>query len=279
MAEPLIRFEEVTFYYPQAEVPALEGITFNIEKAEFVGITGPAGAGKSTLACCFNGIIPHFQAGQSKGDVRIQGVSTRDIPMMKLACRVGSVFQDPDAQLIALTVEDEVAYGLENMNVPREVMLPRIEKALNTVGIANLREREIRTLSGGQKQKVAIAAVLAMEAEILVLDEPTSELDPLGTEAIFGILTELNRQGITVVIIEQKIDMLAKHLQRLIVLDRGKMVADGKPKQVLANKEVQRIGIKMPEVSEFALLCDPELKEVPLTLEEGRQFLKERFYC
>lgn len=277
----LLAFEDLTFYYPGAAQPALADIGLKFSRGEFIGITGPAGAGKSTLAFCCNGVIPHYQAGKIRGRVVLEGRPLKDMRTPEIAVKIGSVMQDPEAQIVSLSVEEEIAFGLENFNFPRSEMEVRIQEAMAAVGITEMRQRPLTSLSGGQKQRVVLAAVLALRPEVLVLDEPTSELDPLGTEDIFKTLSRLNaEQGITVILCEQKVDQLIRYLTRLVVLDQGRIVADGKPARVLARKEVFDLGIKIPQVSEFALLWAAEsgrkLSEVPVTVEEGLTFVREQ---
>lgn len=278
MSEELIRVDNLTFYYPESVNPVLDDLNLSIDRGQFVGFTGPAGAGKTTLSFCFNGIIPHYQAGRVGGLVYIEGVALKEIPAPQLAAKIGSVFQDPEAQIVSLTVEEELAFGLENLNFPSNKIEERIVWALEAMSIAHLRNRSTNSLSGGQKQRVVLAAVLAMRPKILVLDEPTSELDPMGTEEIFKTLYALNRQyGITVIIFEQKIDQLAPFLDRIVVLDKGKIVADGLPSKVLAQQTVFDLGIRIPQVSELALLWGERCREVPITIQQGLSFVRERW--
>lgn len=174
-----------------------------------------------------------------------------------------------------MSVEEEIAFGMENLGFSREEMGERISRSLEMVGITELRYNSASELSGGQKQRVVLAAVLAMMPGVLVLDEPTSELDPMGTETVFKLLSRINRDyGITVIIVEQKIDQLAGYLDRLLVLNQGELIADGKPSQVLARPDVVQLGVKLPQVAEFALLCDNRLNEVPVNIEQGLHYVR-----
>jgi len=276
MSGEIISVQNVTFIYPGAPSPALSSIDLSVKKGEFVGITGPSGAGKSTLALCCTGIIPHFQVGRMGGKVYLENVPMEEIPPSQLAKRIGCVLQDPEAQLVCMTVEEEIAFGMENLGFSRAEMEVRISRSLEMVGISELRFRSTSALSGGQKQKVVLAAVLAMMPEVLVLDEPTSELDPMGTEAVFRILARINRDyGVTVMLIEQKIDQLADYLDRLLVLNKGELIADGKPSKVLAQQDVVQLGVRVPQAAEFALLCNNRLSEVPVNLREGVSFVRD----
>lgn len=278
--EPIIRIENLSFNYPGSTKRALSELNFSIQPGEFVGVTGPAGAGKSTLLLCINGIIPHFQGGTVQGAVYIDGVDTFHTNCRELAHKIGSVFEDPEAQIVAMTVEDELAFGLENLNIPREEMEERIDWALSIVGIAELRHRSTTQLSGGQKQRVAIAAAIALRPSVLVLDEPTSELDPLGTVEVFGVLRHLNQDlGITVIIVEQKMTLLMEYAHRLLIMDEGKMLLDRPPRQVLEQPElIMNLGLCPPPVGYLAYLLKKEglyREPLPLTVEEAFQGLSK----
>ncbi|MGI9860466.1 ATP-binding cassette domain-containing protein [Moorella naiadis] len=278
MLDPIIKVEDYTFYYPDSQVPALAGINLAVRPGEFVGLTGPTGAGKTTLTLVLNGIIPNFQGGRLAGRVTIAGRDTAATPCARLAGIIGSVFQDPEAQLVAETVEDELAFGLENLAVPREEMQARIAAALEMVGITALCHRSLRQLSGGQKQKVAIAAAVALRPRVLVLDEPTSELDPRGTMEVIALLARLNREyGMTILLIEQKVSILAPLVPRLVCLHQGRIVADAAPRQVLAQEKlVAELGLEVPPVTAlFRLLSRTGVYhgDLPLAVDQGRREL------
>lgn len=273
----LLEIENFSFNYPQSPQPALKEINARVGKGDFIGITGPTGAGKSTLTCCLNGIIPHFQAGKYQGTINLQGASIFDRSTAQLSRLVGSVFQDPEAQIISAEVEQELAFGPENLGFPPAEIKKRIEDALELVGIPELRDRPTVSLSGGEKQRVAIAAALAMLPEILVLDEPTSELDPAGTDEIFRVLNLLNKkQGITVIIVEQKTEQLAAYADRLLVLNEGRIVIDAEPWQVFSRRrELEEIGVKIPQVARLAgMLGGNDRYTLPLTVEQGYIFIE-----
>jgi len=273
----LLEIKNFTFSYPQSLQPALEDISLVVEKGEFIGITGPTGAGKSTLACCLNGIIPHFQGGKAQGQILLEGTSIFSRNPAQIARLVGSVFQDPEAQIISTEVEQELAFGLENLGFPPAEMESRIVNAMELVGISQLRHRSTGALSGGQKQRVAIASALAMLPEILVLDEPTSELDPVGTEDIFSVLSHLNKDhGITVLVIEQKTEQLAAHAKRITVLNGGRIAMDGEPWEVFSNQEeLMSIGVRIPQVTRLAgMMGGRDRYSLPLTVEQGQVFVE-----
>ena len=246
----MIQIQELTFKYTGSKHNALENITLEIEKGGFVGIIGESGAGKTTLCNCINGLIPHHYTGDFYGSVKVDGEDTFDVDAGKLALKVGSVFQDIESQLTGYFVEDEILFGLENFGIPADQIENRIASALETLGISELRHREISTLSGGQKQKVVFAAILALEPQILVLDEPTGELDPASSVQIFALLKKLNEEkGITIVIAEQKIMLLCEFVKKLIVLEKGTCVHYGEIRSTLTHqKEMEEAGINCPRV-------------------------------
>ena len=246
----MIEIKELTFKYSGSKKNALENVSLTIEKGDFVGLIGESGAGKTTLCSCINGLIPHHYTGDFYGSVKIQGTDTFDIEPGKLALKVGSVFQDVDSQLVSFFVEDEILFGLENFGIPKNQIEQRITAALEALEIQELRHREISTLSGGQKQKVAIAAILALEPDILVLDEPTGELDPASSVQIFKLLQKLNKEkGITIVVAEQKIMLLCEYVKKLIVLEKGTLIHYGEIRSTLTHqKEMEEAGINCPRV-------------------------------
>ena len=231
----MINMQQLSFRYESAQDNALNDISLHIHRGEFLGIIGPSGAGKSTLLSVISGVIPHHYTGDFYGACVVDGMDTVEVTPTDLSRVVGSVFQDIDAQMVSSMVEDEVLFALENFGVPAKELDARVQEALETVGIADLRHRSLDTLSGGQKQKVAIAAVLAMRPQVLVLDEPTGELDPASSQAIFRVLRALNEQGTTVIVVEQKIMLLCEYVDRLLVMDAGKIVFDGRSEEVTAN--------------------------------------------
>ncbi len=248
---PIIRLEDVSFSYGGSDHPALDHVSLDIASGEFVGVIGPSGAGKSTLAAVMSGAIPHHYRGQLFGAALVDGRDTCEVTLTDISRIVGSVNQDIDAQMVASVAEDELLFGLENFGVPHEEIPARVAEALETAGIAHLREREIATLSGGQKQKVAIAAILALAPRVLVLDEPTAALDPVSSSAVFDTLRELNASaGITVVVIEQKVALLCEHCDRILVMDEGRLAFDGTPREVFSHgRELRALGVDSPRVA------------------------------
>ena len=246
----MIEIQELTFKYTDSKKNALENITLNIEKGDFVGIIGESGAGKTTFCNCLNGLIPHHYTGDFYGSVKVEGQDTFEIKPDKLALKVGSVFQDIESQIVSYFVEDEILFGLENFGVPADQIEARITSALEALEITDLRHREISTLSGGQKQKVVFAAILALEPDYLVLDEPTGELDPASSLQIFKLLKKLNEEkGITIIIAEQKIMLLCEFAKKLLVLEKGTCVHYGEIRSTLTHqREMEEAGINCPRV-------------------------------
>lgn len=260
----LLELREVSFKYlnhnkddsldsakAQDSTFALNNISLSIEAGEFVGIIGPSGSGKTTLASIFSGAIPHHYSGELSGIVKIAGQETKNLALTNIACLIGSVIQDIDAQMVAANVEDEILFGLENFGVAHNEIPNRIDEALQIVGISDLRNRDLDTLSGGQKQKVAIAAILALKPKVMVLDEPTCALDPVSSKMIFSILKDLNKNfGITVVVIEQKVALLSEYCKRLVVLSNGTLSLDLPVGQALKNMDLlYSIGINYPRTT------------------------------
>ena len=271
----IIEVKDVTFAYSGAQRHALERVSLAVAEGEFVGIIGSSGAGKSTLAGVMSGAVPHHFAGELYGACLVDGKDTCEVALTDVSRLVGSVLQDIDAQFVASNVRDELLFGLENFGVAHDEIPARMQQALETVGIEDLRDREIATLSGGQKQKVAIAAILALRPRVLVLDEPTAALDPASSTLVFETLCEVNRSaGITVVVIEQKVALLSEYCSRVVVLDQGKLVFDDTPRKVFSHGErLREIGVDSPRVARVsnslatAGLCEPG--ELALSVDEA----------
>ena len=241
---PQIELTNVSYSYRVGEgqtVRALRNVTFSVERGEFVALAGMNGSGKSTLAKLLNGLfIP------SAGDVVIDGINTRDEERtFDVRRKAGMVFQNPDNQMVATIIEYDVAFGPENVGIPREEIIERVDWALDAVGMTEFRTRSASKLSGGQKQRVAIAGVLAMKPDIIIFDESTSMLDPEGRAEIMDVAKKLNESGITVITITHNMDEAAQ-ADRIIVLRKGRLVLDGTPKEVFASPEVEACGLALP---------------------------------
>jgi energy-coupling factor transporter ATPase len=276
----IIEAKDLTYTYPGGTKPSISNVNLVIEKGEFTLVTGPSGCGKTTLCRCFNGLIPHFYPGELKGEIIVAGLNIKEHPIHELAKRVGLVFQNPENQLFALSVEKDVAFGLENLGVPREEMRKSVDWALGLTGINELGDRAPHELSGGQQQRVAIASVLAMRPEVIVLDEPTSFLDPLSAKKIFEVIRELNRNlGITVVLVEHRLDLTAKYADHIVVMDGGKVILDGDPHEILTSEETRLVGVGIPKATRlYQLLLKQGIKlgnASPLSSEEMVALLRE----
>ena len=250
----MIEIRDLSFTYRESSQPTVRNINLSIPDGQFVGITGAAGSGKSTLTYAFNGIIPHCYPGEFYGAVLIGGHDTVDTSLTDISRLVGSVCQDIDSQMVSSVVEDELLYGLENFAIPKEEVEPRLEEALRAMGIEDLRDRAIASLSGGQKQKVAVASILALRPKVLVLDEPTAELDPASSQAVFELLRRYAREhGTTVIVVEQKIALLSEYADRLIIVKEGQLLFDDSPAAVLEHaEELLAEGINCPRSTSLA---------------------------
>ena len=254
----------------------LDHINLTVPQGGYLVILGPSGSGKSTLCLTFNGVIPQSIPGDMSGDVLINSLNTKDHHVHELADSVGIVLQNPESQLFAMSVEEELAFGPENLGLPREEIIKRIEEALTTINISD-RERFPFSLSGGEKQKLAIASMLTMKPSYLVLDEPTSQLDPRGRKDVFSVLKELHSEGMSMVVVEHDTEHIVEHAQEVVVLKDGCVVKCGSPEDVFSDVEgMKELGIQVPEVAEFthALYTRGLIDRVYVTL-EGAAAIKE----
>ena len=257
---PIVSIADLTVTYAGASTPALRGVDLDVRAGEAVGIVGLNEAGKTTLALTLNGVIPHLLPADLSGRVVVCGRDLSATPVRDTARTVGMVFDTPEYQLSQATVAEEVALGLEGLAVPSDDMPARIEAALSAVGLDGFEGRSPLALSGGQQQRVAIAAALAMEPQVLVMDEPTSNLDPAGTLDIFAIARRLVRErGMTVIVAEHDVEALAAFVDRVVVLDAGRVVRQGTPAEVFgAVDELRALGLRSPQVTELAHALDPQ---------------------
>ena len=278
--EPIVVYENFSYSYPTTP-NALVDIDLKIYRGEVFGVIGPNGAGKSTFCKSLNGLVPHFYGGTVKGRVLVDGMDTLEHTTSELSMKVGLVFQEPETQLsgLALTVEDEVGFGLSMLGFPSKVIRKRIREALEKVGLKGFEKRSPSELSGGEQQRLAIATVLAMEPEIMVLDEPVALLDPIGKSEVLSVVKELAVEGSTIVIAEHEIEELAYFADRILVLNEGKMVSLDDSKKVLSEVEkLKKIGIDPPSVTELAYLLERDLGiklEYPITLPEALKIFGE----
>lgn len=268
MTTPIIALNNVTYRYPGAATPALQNFSLSVDEGEFLLVTGISGAGKSTLLRLLNGLVPHFYGGELSGSVRVAGRNPVQAGPGEMSDLVGLVFQDPEAQFVAEVVEDEMAFAMENAGLPLATMRKRVEEVLHALSIEGLRSRRINTLSGGERQRVAIAAVLTPHPRVLVLDEPTSQLDPQSAEEVLDSLVRLNKDlGLTIILSEHRLERVAQHADRLLYLASGEPAVIGEPRQALAE-----IPLAPPLVRVGKLLG---WKPLPLTIKEARSRLAQ----
>lgn len=276
----IVEVRDLTYTYPSGSEPVLRDINISIETGEFILLTGPSGCGKTTFCRSLNGLIPNFYNGAMEGEVIVNGLSTLDNPIKKMAQNVGLIFQNPDNQIFALTVEKDLAFGLENLGYTRDRIKDEISWAMKVTGIEHLKDRATHELSGGQKQRLTIAGVLAMRPKVIVMDEPTSFLDPVGAENIFDVLKNLNEAyGLTIILIEHRMDLAVNYVDRVIVFNDGRVVSDGKPKEVFASEETRLIGVGIPRILELAKKLRShgiDLQEYPITVNEMYELLTSR---
>ena len=272
MTKEIIQIENLTYQYAHTDKPALVDINLSIKKGEYLAIIGPCGAGKTSLALSLNGIVPHMTVGEMRGKVLVDGIDTTQTQVRDLAHIVGMVFDNPEYQLSQSTVLSEMAIGLENIGIPRDEMLKRIAEALEIVGLSGLEERSPLALSGGQQQRLAIAAALSMYPKVLVLDEPTSNLDPMGKEEVFAVAARLNQEKqMTVVIVEHEVEVIASYADRVIVLDKGQIVNSGNVNDIFSDIDsLDGIGVRSPQVTAIASGLEKKgyhFENLPVTLD------------
>lgn len=268
----------LSFTYSGTEQPAIKDIDLRVESGEFILLVGPSGCGKSTLCRCLNGLIPHFHTGEMKGRVLVMGKDTATTPTFILSQDVGFVFQNPENQLFALSVENDVAFALENLAYPRDEIRRRVDLALRIVDIESLRHKSPFELSGGQQQRVAIASVLAMKPSLMIFDEPTSFLDPLSAQNLIRSISEIqDTTGMAVVLVEHRLDLAARYATRIVVMERGRIAEDGPPAEVLGRDETEVFGVGIPKIVKLAKTLNKDLRifnQLPLTVEEASKKIK-----
>jgi energy-coupling factor transport system ATP-binding protein len=271
--------ENLKYRYPLAKDLALKGISFEVNRGEFVGIIGSNGSGKSTLCQALVGLVPHFYKGAYGGKVMACKMEVAKSEVAEIATKVGLVFQNPFTQITGskLTVYEEVAFGLENIGVERSEMKRRVEYALDLLRISDFKDKNPFDLSGGQMQRLAIAGIIAMKPSIIVLDEPTSQLDPQGSEEVFQAVQNLSQEGITVIIAEHKMEKIAAYADKVLLLSVGKLVDFDTPKKVFSRPDLDRYGVNIPVYTKIAKnlgIVDSQ-GLYPVTIEEFSQYLNQ----
>ncbi len=268
----MIELRDVSFRYANSEKLALNSVSLKIQDGEFLLILGDSGSGKSTLLRAMNGLIPHFYGGELKGIVEVDGLSTAEHGPGGISQRVGTVLQDPENQILMRRVDNELAFPLENMGMERDEISMRIDEIAEITGISSILDRDTSTLSGGEKQKVAIATALITHPTHLLLDEPTSQIDPSGAEEILSVLERINDElGTTIILVEHRLTRTMHRADRVVLMKAGKIIADGEPRIVATEHDMDAFGIGYPQITRTAKLLG--MPFLPLTVKEGKKYL------
>ena len=269
------KLEDVSYKYPLEDREILKNINLDIKKGEFWAVIGKNGSGKTTLCNVLRRFVPDFYKGELKGRITLEGKELKDYSAKEIVQKVGFVFQNPFTQISGVkeTVFEEIAFGLENLALDAEYIKKRVEETLKLLRIEELRDKNPYELSGGQGQKVALASIIAMDPEIMVIDEPTSQLDPKGTEEIFEIIDILKKEGKTIILVEHKLELIAEYAEKVMVLDEGEMILSGNTEDVLKNKILLEKEIGIPQYVALAYrLMDEgkvQFEEIPITKEKA----------
>ena len=276
-----LKLENVNYKYPLEEKNTLQNINIEIKKGEFWAVIGKNGSGKTTLCNILRRFVPDFYKGELTGKITLEGKELKDYSQKEIVQKIGFVFQNPFTQISGVknTVFEEIAYGLENLGIEREIIISEVEKILKLLEIERLRDKNPYNLSGGQKQRVALASIIAMNPDILVIDEPTSQLDPKGTEDIFKIINLMANEGKTIILVEHKLELIAEYAENILVLDEGEIILSGKASEVLNNKILLEKEIGMTQYSMLAYELEKARKtkfeEIPITKEKIIELLKK----
>ena len=269
------KLKDVSYKYPLEDREILKNINLDIKKGEFWAVIGKNGSGKTTLCNVLRRFVPDFYKGELKGRITLEGKELKDYSAKEIVQKVGFVFQNPFTQISGVkeTVFEEIAFGLENLALDAEDIRKRVEETLKLLHIEELRNKNPYELSGGQGQKVALASIIAMDPEIMVIDEPTSQLDPKGTEEIFEIIDILKKEGKTIILVEHKLELIAEYAEKVMVLDEGEMILSGNTEDVLKNKILMEKEIGIPQYAALAYKLMEEGKvqfeEIPITKEKA----------
>ena len=276
-----LKLENVNYKYPLEEKNTLQNINIEIKKGEFWAVIGKNGSGKTTLCNILRRFVPDFYKGELTGTITLEDKELKDYSQKEIVQKIGFVFQNPFTQISGVknTVFEEIAYGLENLGIEREIIISEVEKILKLLEIERLRDKNPYNLSGGQKQRVALASIIAMNPDILVIDEPTSQLDPKGTEDIFKIINLMANEGKTIILVEHKLELIAEYAENILVLDEGEIILSGKASEVLNNKILLEKEIGMTQYSMLAYELEKARKtkfeEIPITKEKIIELLKK----
>jgi energy-coupling factor transport system ATP-binding protein len=276
-----IELKNVSYQYPLTEAFALKNIHYTFEKGKFYGIIGPNSSGKTTLCNLVRGLIPHFYDGELSGEVLIEGKDVREWDASQLSTKIGYIFQNPFTQISGVkdTVLEEIALGLENLGIDKEEMIDRVINVVKLLKIEDLIKKNPNNLSGGQRQRVAFASIIAMDNDILVIDEPTSQLDPESTADVFEIINMLKSQGKTILLVEHKVDLIAEYSDEVLVLENGQIAYSGAPSEVFSNLELMEMGAAIPQ----AALLSHDMKRlnkpfeyITITNEQAKEQIMKR---
>ena len=275
-----INLQNVTYKYPLTKEPVLQNLSLQIQEGEFVSVIGPNGAGKSTLCYALAGFVPHFFKGEISGEIEVDGKLSSKSTLDTWVLNVGLAFQNPFNQISGAkyTVFEEIAFGLENIGVPRNEMKKRVEDAMSLTGISELADRSPYSLSGGQQQRVALTSILVMRPRLLVLDEPTSQMDPIGTREVFGVVRKMAEEGMTVVMVEHKVEWIAEFADRVIALKEGQILLEGTPSEVLTSDVLIENGFGVSRYTSVAREAKKQgvwkKNNLPVTLDEAVEGFK-----
>ena len=276
-----IEIKNFSYKYPLEDKNVLENLNLKIEKGEFWAVIGKNGSGKTTFCNALRRFVPDFYKGEVTGEIVIDGKNLKDFSPKELVTKIGFVFQNPFTQISGVkdTVFEEIAYGLENLAVEKEKIIKRVNETLKLLEIEHLKDKNPQEMSGGQKQRVALASIIVMDPEILVIDEPTSQLDPKGTQDIFKIINIMAKKGKTIILVEHKLELIAEYAEKIVVLDEGKIILSGKASEVLNNKILLEKEIGMTQYSMLAYELEKARKtkfeEIPITKEKIIELLKK----
>ena len=269
----IIKIENLSVQYLEQDTKALDGVSLEVEEGEFIAILGAHGAGKTTLCLSINGIVPNMIQADMFGKIEVAGEVPPKIPVRELASKVGSVFDNPEFQMSQLTVFEEVALGLQNLGVDKETIIKNITASLELVGLSGFEERSPFEISGGQQQRLAMASALSMKPQILVLDEPTSNLDPIGKEEVFTVTRRINQEeGLTVIIAEHEVEVIAEYADKVILLEEGKITQVGTPEELFPKLvDIQSdVGVRIPQITDFASRVPDKFKgSIPVTVDQA----------
>jgi energy-coupling factor transport system ATP-binding protein len=271
----IVNLQNVTYKYPLTDAPVLQNVNLQVNEGEFLAVIGPNGAGKSTLCYTIAGFVPHFFKGELTGTVEVAGHESSKSSLNEWVLNVGLAFQNPFNQISGAkyTVFEEIAFGLENIGIPRDEMKQRVENGMKLTGISDLADRSPYSLSGGQQQRVALTSILVMQPKVLVLDEPTSQMDPIGTREVFGVISKMAEHGMTVILVEHKVEWIANFADRVIALHEGQILLDGKPSDVLTSDVLVEKGFGISRYTSVARKAREmglwKKNRLPVTLDEA----------